>query len=201
MDEGHRLKSGSGELYKALSEYPQHFRVLLTGTPVQNKLDELFNLLRFLDKKLAAVRIGVERAGGARMKMKTRILTLSSSTFYTGPGEAVSDARVCQDDGGAAQPVSHNHARRAAAATAAAHKRHHAAGVTAKGEQGLQSRQKRLFRKTFLFLQRPCFVLRLSWSCQCAWQRASAPCISSFSSPLRSEWLRASSGPPPCGTR
>ena len=49
VDEGHRLKGGvQGKLYKTLQEFTVGHRVLLTGTPLQNILEELFNLLHFL---------------------------------------------------------------------------------------------------------------------------------------------------------
>jgi hypothetical protein len=50
VDEGHRLKSGAtGKLYRSLNEFEVNHRVLLTGTPLQNSLEELFNLLHFLE--------------------------------------------------------------------------------------------------------------------------------------------------------
>ena len=40
VDEGHRLKSGSaGRLFRELHDLDSAFRVLLTGTPLQNSLD------------------------------------------------------------------------------------------------------------------------------------------------------------------
>ncbi|KAK3268947.1 hypothetical protein CYMTET_22579, partial [Cymbomonas tetramitiformis] len=55
VDEGHRLKAGvESKLSQALSSLKSDFRLLLTGTPLQNNLSELINLLRFLDKKQAA---------------------------------------------------------------------------------------------------------------------------------------------------
>ncbi|GAB5030226.1 chd3-type chromatin-remodeling factor pickle-like [Nannochloropsis oceanica] len=49
VDEGHRLKGGAtGKLYYALKEMKVGHRVLLTGTPLQNSIEELFNLLHFL---------------------------------------------------------------------------------------------------------------------------------------------------------
>lgn len=59
VDEGHRLKGGvTGRLYQALKEMRVGHRVLLTGTPLQNSIEELFNLLHFLEPgKFADVEI------------------------------------------------------------------------------------------------------------------------------------------------
>ncbi|KAJ2870127.1 hypothetical protein GGH93_005806 [Coemansia aciculifera] len=48
-DEGHRLKNGQAKTYKALSVFNARMRVVLTGTPVQNDLRELSNILSFVD--------------------------------------------------------------------------------------------------------------------------------------------------------
>ncbi|KAI9007184.1 P-loop containing nucleoside triphosphate hydrolase protein, partial [Gaertneriomyces semiglobifer] len=48
-DEGHRLKSDQAKTFTALSRMKVEWKVLLTGTPLQNNLRELFNLLSFLD--------------------------------------------------------------------------------------------------------------------------------------------------------
>jgi superfamily II DNA/RNA helicase len=48
IDEAHRLKSNQSKFFKVLSEYPIRYKVLLTGTPLQNNLEELFHLLNFL---------------------------------------------------------------------------------------------------------------------------------------------------------
>ncbi|WCJ30367.1 Chromodomain-helicase-DNA-binding protein 5 [Euphorbia peplus] len=49
VDEGHRLKNKDSKLFSSLTQYPSNHRVLLTGTPLQNNLDELFMLMHFLD--------------------------------------------------------------------------------------------------------------------------------------------------------
>ncbi|KAG8093796.1 hypothetical protein GUJ93_ZPchr0012g21180 [Zizania palustris] len=49
VDEGHRLKNKDSKLFGQLKEYNTKHRVLLTGTPVQNNLDELFMLMHFLE--------------------------------------------------------------------------------------------------------------------------------------------------------
>uniref|UniRef100_A0A0D9WMM4 CHD3-type chromatin-remodeling factor PICKLE n=1 Tax=Leersia perrieri TaxID=77586 RepID=A0A0D9WMM4_9ORYZ len=49
VDEGHRLKNKDSKLFGQLKEYHTNHRVLLTGTPVQNNLDELFMLMHFLE--------------------------------------------------------------------------------------------------------------------------------------------------------
>lgn len=54
VDEGQRLKSEKNLLYENLSKMKFPFKVLLTGTPLQNNARELFNLLQFLDPKINA---------------------------------------------------------------------------------------------------------------------------------------------------
>ncbi|CAI9759692.1 unnamed protein product [Fraxinus pennsylvanica] len=49
VDEGHRLKNKDSKLFSSLKQYSSRHRVLLTGTPLQNNLDELFMLMHFLD--------------------------------------------------------------------------------------------------------------------------------------------------------
>ena len=54
VDEGQRLKNDKNILYHALSQLKLPFKILLTGTPLQNNQRELFNLLQFLDDKISA---------------------------------------------------------------------------------------------------------------------------------------------------
>ncbi|XP_010525929.1 PREDICTED: CHD3-type chromatin-remodeling factor PICKLE-like [Tarenaya hassleriana] len=49
VDEGHRLKNKDSKLFSSLKQYTSNHRGLLTGTPLQNNLDELFMLMHFLD--------------------------------------------------------------------------------------------------------------------------------------------------------
>ena len=49
VDEGQRLKNDKSILYGSLNALKAPFKVLLTGTPLQNNARELFNLLQFLD--------------------------------------------------------------------------------------------------------------------------------------------------------
>lgn len=51
VDEGQRLKSDQNLIYDALSKLRLPFKVLMTGTPLQNNARELFNLLQFLDRE------------------------------------------------------------------------------------------------------------------------------------------------------
>lgn len=48
IDEGHRLKNASCKLCKGLARLNSPFRVLLTGTPLQNCLAELIALLQYI---------------------------------------------------------------------------------------------------------------------------------------------------------
>lgn len=62
VDEGQRLKNDKNILYDALSALKSPFKVLLTGTPLQNNPRELFNLLQFLDTTLDAKALEAEYA-------------------------------------------------------------------------------------------------------------------------------------------
>ncbi|XP_010247117.1 PREDICTED: chromatin structure-remodeling complex protein SYD isoform X2 [Nelumbo nucifera] len=48
IDEGHRIKNASCKLNADLRHYQSYHKLLLTGTPLQNNLDELWALLNFL---------------------------------------------------------------------------------------------------------------------------------------------------------
>ncbi|KAJ6796916.1 putative chromatin structure-remodeling complex protein SYD isoform X1 [Iris pallida] len=48
IDEGHRIKNASCKLNAELKHYQSSHRLLLPGTPLQNKLEELWALLNFL---------------------------------------------------------------------------------------------------------------------------------------------------------
>lgn len=48
VDEAHRLKNSNSVLYKNCQALKIPRTLLLTGTPIQNNLEELFSLLRFV---------------------------------------------------------------------------------------------------------------------------------------------------------
>ncbi|CAD5232400.1 unnamed protein product [Bursaphelenchus xylophilus] len=48
VDEAHRLKNNQSLFFRNLKEYDIAYKLLLTGTPLQNNLEELFHLLNFL---------------------------------------------------------------------------------------------------------------------------------------------------------
>ena len=62
VDEGQRLKSDKSQIYEFLSKFRFPFKVLLTGTPLQNNARELFNLLQFLDKSMNAAELDAKYA-------------------------------------------------------------------------------------------------------------------------------------------
>ncbi|KAM8820274.1 chromodomain-helicase-DNA-binding protein 1-like [Eudromia elegans] len=49
VDEAHRLKNQNSLLHRTLSEFSVGFNLLLTGTPIQNSLEELYSLLSLID--------------------------------------------------------------------------------------------------------------------------------------------------------
>ncbi len=52
VDEAHHLRNRTTQLWKFASEIQKQFVLLLTATPVQNNLDELFNLVSLLEPGL-----------------------------------------------------------------------------------------------------------------------------------------------------
>jgi SNF2 family DNA or RNA helicase len=91
VDEGHRLKNRESRLWKRLGEVASNFRLLLSGTPIQNRVTELLNLLYFLDKDVISVclhialRVNSEHAlllaRGHPQPRNTPRRTLSKMTF------------------------------------------------------------------------------------------------------------------------
>lgn len=49
IDEGQRLKNDNSLLFKKLNELNTVHRIIMTGTPLNNNIRELFNLMNFLD--------------------------------------------------------------------------------------------------------------------------------------------------------
>ena len=51
MDEAHSVKSQESQLYQIIRQKNVPFHFLLTGTPIQNDLDEFYSLLSLVDSK------------------------------------------------------------------------------------------------------------------------------------------------------
>jgi SNF2 family DNA or RNA helicase len=49
IDEAHRIKNRDSKLFRALQQFSTEYRLLLTGTPIQNNIEELWTLLHFID--------------------------------------------------------------------------------------------------------------------------------------------------------
>lgn len=54
VDEGQRLKNDKSQLYECLRRMKFDFKAILTGTPLQNTIRELFNLLQFINSDMDA---------------------------------------------------------------------------------------------------------------------------------------------------
>jgi len=53
IDEAHRLKNNDSKFFKITMEYITKFKILLTGTPLQNNIMELINLIEFISPQKA----------------------------------------------------------------------------------------------------------------------------------------------------
>ncbi|CAI7677127.1 unnamed protein product [Penicillium discolor] len=73
VDEGQRLKNDKTLLYERLRRMKFGFKLLLTGTPLQNNIRELFNLVQFIDPTCNAEQLEA-RYGGALDKEDIREL-------------------------------------------------------------------------------------------------------------------------------
>ncbi|KAH8119925.1 hypothetical protein DFH11DRAFT_1557318 [Phellopilus nigrolimitatus] len=73
VDEGQRLKSDSNLIFKRLNELHSCHRIIMTGTPLNNNIRELFNLMNFLNpedwKDLEALAREFEELDEERVKM------------------------------------------------------------------------------------------------------------------------------------
>ncbi len=65
VDEAHRLKNAESALYLELSSWHFRNKLLVTGTPLQNSLKELWALLHFLEPNKCAW-VGEGGGGGWR---------------------------------------------------------------------------------------------------------------------------------------
>ncbi|KAK0060448.1 chromodomain-helicase-DNA-binding protein 1-like isoform X1 [Biomphalaria pfeifferi] len=73
VDEGHRLKNSESLLHQTLQEWDISVHILLTGTPVQNNLQELYSLLNFVDSskfKLSGSEMFVEKFSSKTQDVK-----------------------------------------------------------------------------------------------------------------------------------
>jgi SWI/SNF-related matrix-associated actin-dependent regulator of chromatin subfamily A containing DEAD/H box 1 len=52
FDEGHKMKNPETQVYQQLINIPAQWRMLLTGTPVQNNLMEMVGILNFIDPQM-----------------------------------------------------------------------------------------------------------------------------------------------------
>ncbi|KAF3760335.1 hypothetical protein M406DRAFT_269047 [Cryphonectria parasitica EP155] len=48
LDEAHKIRNRSSQIFQATCEIPAHYRWCLTGTPIQNSLDDFGSLLAFI---------------------------------------------------------------------------------------------------------------------------------------------------------
>lgn len=60
-DEGHRLKNESNKVLKSLNEFNIARKLVLTGTPIQNDLNEFFNIVNFINPGILGSRLEFQK--------------------------------------------------------------------------------------------------------------------------------------------
>ncbi|KAK6227250.1 SNF2 superfamily protein [Colletotrichum tabaci] len=89
FDEGHKMKNPKTKIYKDLIRIKARWRMLLTGTPVQNNLMEMLSLLNFIDPKQFSGRMDQLQY---MFSQKVTIRDVNNGAFLY--GERVSRART-----------------------------------------------------------------------------------------------------------
>ncbi|KAG0707327.1 SNF2 family N-terminal domain-containing protein [Suillus ampliporus] len=95
FDEGHVLKNFQSQRYQALLKFEAKWRLLLTGTPLQNNLQELVSLMNFilpdmLSEKLETLRAIFKTKGDAKSQEDDDTIRPSSSQ---GSGKSMTPSR------------------------------------------------------------------------------------------------------------
>ncbi|KAI9184648.1 hypothetical protein H9P43_003703 [Blastocladiella emersonii ATCC 22665] len=101
VDEGHRLKNDASKLFQYLCGFSIDHKILLTGTPLQNNLRELFNLMNFLDPD--------QFADPEALAAQYAIGPTASSKDTNGNGTDATDADK-DDEGEASEKIKELHA-------------------------------------------------------------------------------------------
>ncbi|OLN81267.1 ATP-dependent helicase fft2 [Colletotrichum chlorophyti] len=89
FDEGHKMKNPKTKIYRDLIRIKAGWRMLLTGTPVQNNLMEMLSLLNFIDPKMFNNRMDQLQY---MFSQKVTIRDVNNGAFLY--GERVSRART-----------------------------------------------------------------------------------------------------------
>ncbi|XP_041978415.1 TATA-binding protein-associated factor 172 [Aricia agestis] len=88
LDEGHVIKNGKTKAFKAIKQIVAHHRLILSGTPIQNNVVELWSLFDFLLPGL----LGSERQFSARYSRPI----LAARDPRAAPAQLQAGARACE---------------------------------------------------------------------------------------------------------
>ncbi|KAI0523784.1 SNF2 family N-terminal domain-containing protein [Xylaria bambusicola] len=90
FDEGHKLKNRKNLIYKQMMRVPTEWRLILSGTPVQNNLKELLTLLHFVEPEL----FGAEIFESLDIIFEAKVPSKEIHNFAALAKERVSNARA-----------------------------------------------------------------------------------------------------------